>query len=252
MSGVIIKGKLPQVQLPAYTFDPKLPVVTVQREVGTRAYIISRAQALRAAGFRVDVSQEGDSPAWRLEARVEGDPNDPNAQIENTHELRVNVLYPDVRTNRVLQRQFGSDAAPDIAEVQMLAGKIQTGEYTYETALASISTDIVSANQAVAVRLLDLLLLGTDTFVQFQDVYVHTFNFGTLRDLTLDRSNVGKIFTSGALRAAENIPDSLSLDDGYWIKMKPEKVVSIGQGEVLKYEYWWAEEWTDLLYDAAT
>lgn len=252
MSGVIKKGVQQSTMLPEVDLAPNLPPTTRIRAVGSRPYCLAQAVNYRRAGWRASVRQEGDTPLWRMEASIEGDPADANSTLENTHELRANLLNPDLKSNLVLRSKFVGDAIPSIAGVQKLANQILTGEIDYAAALVTIEEALEDADVALGVELLDLLLSGADTFTSFQYVYIHTFNFGSAADLSADFTNVGKFFSTPQLRFAEGIPQIVDLPAGEWLKMAPEKTVAIGECITLKYEYWWAETWSTLLYDPAT
>lgn len=247
--------------LPELDMAPNVPTTTRIRATGGRNYIIGQASAYRASGYKVTTRQDGDSPIWKLEASVEGDPNDPQgeASLENTHELRANLLSPDIRTNAVLISHFDLG----VNTVNYLYGEAQSilsGDQTRTEVLdyignaANVEVHGVQPDEVTdATSFIDLILGGTDTFTKYQYVYVHTLNFGTLYDATIDYSNVSKRFTTEQMIFAESIPDSLNLPQtGEWLKTAPEKVVQLGGGFSLKYEYWWNELYSSLLYEVAT
>lgn len=259
------KGRSSSSLLPEYDFAPNLPGVKTHREIGPPEYILSRAIALRNAGYTTATKQEGDTPLWSLSARIEGDPA--NAEtLENTHELRANLLNPDIKTNAVLQRRLaavynvlpGEDFTISIlAAVESMATQIRnsdTAAEDYDASILELTETYPTSRDggALAIELLELLLTGVSTYLEFQYVYVHTFNLGVGQAAEIDYSNVGKIFTASPIDA-EGIPTSLNLPDGMeWIKIAPEKVVNLGQGESLKYEYWSANEWSRLIFEVAT
>lgn len=251
MSGVIYKGKKSTILQPDLDFIPKVGVRQRPKFEGTRDECVARAFQYYAQGARASVVQQNDSPIWRMEAHVEGVEGDPNQNIQNTHELRVNVSNPDIKTNLVLQSLF-SGAAAAISFVQTLANAVEAGRMSYTEARADIAAEetleIETSELPAAYELLDELLLGATSFAQFEYVYIHTFNFGPLADLLSDYTNVGRIFTSAQVESAENTPSEHVLPAGEWIKLPPERIDSLGQNTQLKYEYWWSQEFSRLRY----
>lgn len=237
-----------------YTFSPTAPTRVTDRSEGGYDHMLSVARSYKAAGWTAEVDQIGDSPVWTCIATADGEPGSDDSDLQNTHELRVNLLNPDLKANRHLQSQFTTGTAPkQIAEVQRLADSVRSGSTTYDEAVASIaaSSVIESTDIAVATNLLDLLITGNDTFVEFQYVYRHTFNYGSINDKVADFEGVQQIYSTAGLRFKEAIPDSLELPDGEWLKLAPEQLVERGNRETLSYEYWWAESWSTLLYATA-
>lgn len=240
-----------------YIFSPNAPTRVIDRAEGPEADMLALAYTYRQAGWTAETEQIGDSPVWSMIASTEGDPVNPSADVQNTHELRVNVHYPDIKANLHLQSQFTtSPAVASIAFVQLRANQIMDGSKTYEAAVNGWVDDAESPIQApdhlIATQLLDLLLLDRNlTFPDFQYVYTHTFNYGSLQDAVADFSNVRAFFDTSQLIATEGVPDLLDLPAGEWLKLPPEQLVELGGQKVLKYEYWWADSWTTLLYAPA-
>lgn len=256
----LFKGVKSADHFPDLEFIPRVGIRQRPKHIRTHAEAIALGYQYMGAGMRASVTQVGESPIWRVEAQVEGAQGDPDQNIQNTHELRVNVLNPDIKANRVLQELFWGDAAPDLRKgvaakkisfVHGMAREVEAGDLSYDEAVAEIlsSTSIFADTDLDAAReLLDELLLGADSYVEFQYVYVHTFNFGPLADLVSDYSNVGRIFTSAQVEEAENTPAVHVLPAGEWIKIPPERTDSLGSNTSIKYEYWWAEEYSRLRY----
>ena len=242
-------------KLPSYDMTPGVGIKTSYRHETTYAKARALAGNYYNAGIMATCKQIGDSPVWSVEATLEGE----NAtDLQSTHELRINLLQNDVKANRVLQGQLGgigtSLAVSRIAEVESIARSIISGKETYENEITNMFASELFPTPEIAgigQDLLDMLLAGTTGFQSFAYVYVHTFNFGSWRDTVADFVNVQKIFTTAQLIAAENIPTNAQVPNGEWLKLPPEQVVQLGQRKQLKYEYWWAEEWSRLLYEEA-
>lgn len=252
---LIYKGVKGAWQKPDLDFIPRTGIRQRPKFTGTRDQCIAIAGQFFGQGARASVTQQGDSPIWRVEAQVEGVEGAPDQNIQNTHELRVNVLNPDIKSNLKLQ-SFFAGAAKSLSFIQKLANSVAIGDISYAEARADIAAEetleIEDSEINAAYEFLDTLLLGTDSYAQFQYVYVHTFNFGTLAELFSDYSNVGRIFTSAQVESAENTPAENVLPAGEWLKIPPERVDSLGQNTQLKYEYWWAESYSRQLYDEAS
>lgn len=250
----IFKGQISINKLPDLEFIPKVGIRQRPKHIRTRDQAVALGAQYMAAGMRATVTQEGDSPIWRVEAQVEGATGDPSLNIQNTHELRVNVNNPDFKSNLKTQ-SFFAGAAASLSFIQKLGNAVISGEMTYDDARADIAAaetlEIEDDEIEDAYNILDELLLGADSYTQFSYVYVHTFNFGPLADLISDFSNVGRIFTSAQVEQAENTPAEHALPEGEWLKLPPERIDSLGQNTALKYEYWWANTYSRYRYDEA-
>lgn len=256
--GRIIKGQSSATQLPDLEFIPNQGIRTIYRRKFTN-YDDARnaAAALFSDKVRTSVRQDGDAPIWTVESSYEGDPTDPNSDLQNTHELRVNTLNPKATTSQVmkdrLQSYYGGNAARLAVTLEGWAEKIRDADDPYavydQTVEDMATTGPFISDVASAQELLDLFVYGTDDFFDFKYVYVHTFNFGTQRDLEIDNSNVLRIFTTAQMANAESIPANFGLPDGEWLKLPPEKITHVGNRAELKYEYWWAKTWSRWLYE---
>lgn len=250
----IFKGQTSAHLLPDLDFIPKVGIRQRPKFTGPRDQAIAVANQYLQAGARASVTQQGDSPIWRVEAQIDGLEGEPNQNIQDTHELRVNVLNPDIKTSPVLQSYFAGAAAA-LSFIQKLANAVLAGEITYSEARADIASEetleVGDTELDAAYAFLDELLLGADTYITFQYVYIHTFNFGPIADLLSDYSNVARIFTTTQVEQAENTPTEHALPAGEWLKIPPERIDSLGQNTQLKYEYWWAERWSRLRYEEA-
>jgi hypothetical protein len=257
---VIKKGQMVGNKLPDLEFIPNVGKRTIlRREFGDYTTAVAYAASLYSINTRASVRQQGDGPKWMVESSYEGDPDDPNADLVNTHEIRINVLNPDIKANTYLQSrftaQYGSKAARNIATIEKFANGIKTSstpESEYNTLISDMATTgtFISDSAALAIQLLNELLLGADTFIDFQYVYTHTFNFGSQQDAIPDHFGVRQIFTPAGVVADENIPAFFGFTavGGEWFKLPPEITEMYGGRRLLKYEYWWAEQWSTLRY----
>jgi hypothetical protein len=257
--GRIIKGQ-PDAQLtPDLEFIPNVgPRTILRRDFTNYNEARNHAAGLSAAGFRSSVRQKGEAPIWTVESSFEGDPNDPDSDLQNTHELRANVLNPDWKSNLYTHSLFtASPAGASMAYLERKANAIKSDDVDYNTVRNELVDDATSPIQAadfvLCQSLLDDLLAGNDTFIDFQYVYTHTFNFGSQRDYIPDHFGVRSIFTPGGLISDENVPALLGIDDvgGEWLKLPPEVTDMYGGRRILKYEYWWAEQWNPRQYPLA-
>jgi hypothetical protein len=254
---VIKKGQPSAPILPDLDYIPNVGVRTIQRK-DFMSYEDAKAFAFACLqdGMKASVRQQGDAPIWRVEAQAEGDPSNPDSDLQDTHELRVNVLYPDIKTNLVTREIFNVNndglSAKRIALLEKYANDLKTSD-SLDSEYTTLIQDLATTGPFVSVadkarELIDELLIGSDTYPEFQYVYTHTFNFGSVSDLRADFSNVQRIFTTDELTQAENIPFELEMPAGEWIKLPPEQTVMFGGRELLKYEYWWAQSWSRLRY----
>lgn len=256
MSGVIFKGKIAQDLLPDLEFIPGVGLRTRPKHLRTHDEAVRLAANYFRIGMRAAVTQEGDSPIWRVTASIEGDPSNPDPtseELQNTHELRANVLNPDWKTNLYTQNLFtASPAAASMTYIERRANGIKSDDVKYADVVDDLVVDtnspILPADYDLAVSLLDELLAGADTFLDFQYVYTHAFTFGSGRDYPADFNGVRKIFTAQEVINAEGTPAGFEMPAGDWVKLPPEKTVMYGGRASLKYEYWWAGQWSPLRY----
>ena len=248
----IIKGQLSAQQTNDLEFIPNVGMRTIiRRSFAIYSEAVAYAASLFSSGVRVSVRQQGDAPIWNVESAYEGDPNDPDADLQNTHELSVNIERLSIKLNPYLRSQFTGNAFAAMAAVQKVADKYLAGDYASTTdAITALADqeDIDSADLTLAGNVFYLFISGADEYISHDYVYTHTFNFGSQTDLTLDNSNVGAVFTTAQLRDAEAIPANQALPNGEWLKLPPEEATMYGGREVLKYEYWHAASWDSLLY----
>ncbi len=248
----IIKGQLSAQQTNDLEFIPNVGMRTILRKsFAIYSEAVAYASNLFTDGVRVSVRQQGDAPIWNVESTYEGDPNDPDADLQNTHELRVNIERLSIKLNPHLRSQFTGNAFASMAAVEKIANKYMAGDYaSVEDAIAALADldDIDAADLTIAGEVFYLFISGADEYISHDYVYTHTFNFGTQVDLELDNSNVGAVFTTSQLRDAEAIPAEQALPNGEWLKLPPEEATMYGGREVLKYEYWHAASWDSLLY----
>lgn len=258
--GRLIKGQASAQQKNDVEFIPNVGMRTIlRRDFFNYDQAVAHAAANFGEGIKSSVRQKGDEPIWTVETSFEGDPNDPDSDIQNTHELRVNILNPDIKANLVLQRRFTQTYggyAKQIAAVENYANAVKNAEdpsAEYNTLISDMATTgpFVADNAALAIRLLDKLLVGSDTFIDFQYVYVHTFNVGVQRELVPDRFGEIEVFSPGGVVDAEGTPALMGLVGvgGEWLKLPVETTTMYGGRVLHKYEYWWADEWDDLTYD---
>jgi len=252
----IWKGQTTVAKLPEYELTPGVGIKTTYRHQAPYATAKAIAAQYFNAKIPATVKQDGDSPVWIVEATIEGENE---SDLQSQHELRLNLLNPDIKSNPVLVEKFGggNTAIARIAEIERISKLITGGDSTYDAESQSIYAADNSLFQTApmiddAIELLNTMLIGTASYQSFAYVYTHTFNFGNWRDTVADYSNVQCIFTTEQMRDAENIPSTIQLPDGEWLKLPPEQVVQLGQRKQLKYEYWWSDKWSRLLYRDAS
>jgi hypothetical protein len=263
---VLRKGAVAAGQQPDIDMIPGRGIVyRPKSEYLDRDAALSDALDYYVSGIRATVVQKGDSPIWRVEAQQEGDPTDPNEDLQNTHELRVNVINPDIRANTFLLEKLGTNADSKLAWLAKIYADYAGGSRSWTDTINSIAItgatpfDLVespfdstdTAGIALANKVLSSWLYNNDTFIDFQYVYTHTFNFGLTSEKRSDFTNVRRVFTATQVRDAEKTPESHDLPEGEWLKLPPERVEMIGGRITLKYEYWWAEIWNPILYRRA-
>jgi len=232
------------------------PRTITRRDFNDYDQAVAHASALFGSGTKSSVKQRGEEPIWTVESSFEGDPNDPDSDLQNTHELRANVLNPDWKSNLYTQSLFTASPAPaSLAYLERKANEIKNSAVDYTTVVNELVDDATSpiqpADYALSVLLLDDQLAGNDTFIEFQYVYTHTFNFGSQRDYIPDHFGVRKIFTPSGIIADELIPEHLGIEEvaGEWLKLPPEITEMFGGRRILKYEYWWATQWNPRQYE---
>lgn len=231
----------------------------VDRWEGANSEMLPKALNYYASGWNVSLRPNEGTPIWTVEAAVEGDPNNPNTDIVNIHELHGNVLNPSNLTSPYLHSQFTGDPDACIAYVVDLANEVRNGNLTYTEAvsvgLETAGLPIVAADVELCTELLKELLRGVTHYYKFQLVYRHTYNFGPLSSMRAGVENIGCIFQPEELIDEEGIPD-LEAEDildmgGEWLKVFPQKRVELGQRRQVSREYWWADDASPLYYPPA-
>lgn len=235
-------------------FIPGVGIRTTRRASGSRNDILALSWQHYAGGWTARASQDGDSPVYRMIASVEGDPNDPNADKQNTHELHGNVLSRGIFGCKALQDKFvTTEKAAAFTLITRLYNDLLAGKMDYDTAIAKIGeggggNPFDDEDLLLAAEVLDEMLTGLDHVNVFSYAYRHTFNFGPLASAITNFGNVGHYYTLSELRNEEGIPSTFNLPEGEWLKIFPVATQMLGQRKQLTYEYWWAETWSRKVY----
>lgn len=232
------------------------PTYGVVYEALTLDYANGLAIDLRRLFTEVQLEPISDGPAYRITATTTRDinasPDDPTEQIIDTHELDGSVYQQPLLGSPALQSHF-DDPEGVISLVSQLANDIKKHSKTREEVILLLAAIPGSDAQEIAdaTDLLDMLVAGNDSYVDTRYVYKQTFNVPDDVPFTLNYNNINCVFSTTAdLLRLENIelPANFTLPEGQWLKITPKQIKQYGSSIQFLYEYWWATEWSALLY----
>lgn len=256
--------------------DPKSGRTSVYRWKGTPIDIEALNEQFVLAGYSTEVDPDDDGGRSVLSVTTSGEnPTDArsDAAISDVWSLNPNVVekefwdLPVVKENlailanihdRVVLRQlFESFVRGDryVSDDLMREGAItqaisQLGNFS-DSDQVPLTNDLIELflsktgadTPAIQVfeQLLRDLILGAKSY-RVPNVYVlgRRRKFSSNTTFKASKKNVGRIFTTAELIAAEPVPDEIrfDLEDGYWLKETP----SVNQVENGKWEIF--QEWT--------
>jgi hypothetical protein len=217
---------------------------------------------LVASGYSgISFTREGDSPLWRLEGTVAGNPegdfgegtDDPLNQILDTYELAVNQIQQSILVNENVVNTLTNG---NIDFIRDTYNQIVRGEKSIDEGVTAVTAE-AGTNSALAVQVLRDLHRDHDTFLAFAYVFRRTRSVPPVRaDFEVLFTGVNKVWTREQIitfEVLDALEEPFTLPTGgEWLKLPPEVNAQAGQRTQVIWEYHWADEWNSAYYEAYT
>jgi hypothetical protein len=218
---------------------------------------------LRANGYAYEVEPLGESP-YSIVTTLAVEPDATADTILNDlWELDGNDLEKDYWSAPAVNAWLGDLNLTQRANVRAIVeryvregGKETEFRDDVSIALGGDGLPIVSpASDAILDLIVSDLVAGTQSFAVSAYVLRRSITVPAGTNIGPSFSNANRIFTSAQLVSVEpTIPLNLraTLPDGYWQKKTPSASQQPDGRWVYRVEYWWAEEYSTMLYETAS
>jgi hypothetical protein len=248
---------------PAQRWTPRGGFVTNPRTKLLNASVASFTASLRANGYAYEVEPLGESP-YSIVTTLAVEPDATADTILNDlWELDGNDLEKDYWSAPAVNAWLGDLNLTQRANVRAIVeryvregGKETEFRDDVSIALGGDGLPIVSpASDAILDLIVSDLVAGTQSFAVSAYVLRRSITVPAGTNIGPSFSNANKIFTSAQLVSVEpTIPLNLraTLPDGYWQKKTPSASQQPDGRWVYRVEYWWAEEYSTMLYETAS
>jgi hypothetical protein len=248
---------------PAQRWTPRGGFVTNPRTKLLNASVASFTASLRANGYAYEVEPLGESP-YSIVTTLAVEPDATADTILNDlWELDGNDLEKDYWSAPAVNAWLGNLTLIERANVRAIVeryvregGKETEFRDDVSIALGGDGLPIVSpASDAILDLIVSDLVAGTQSFAVSAYVLRRSITVPAGTNIGPSFSNANKIFTSAQLVSVEpTIPLNLraTLPDGYWQKKTPSASQQPDGRWVYRVEYWWAEEYSTMLYETAS
>ena len=218
-------------------YDPRSGTTYTLRYQGTTTAILAQKATLQALGYRVRYTPNEQGYDMLEAERSGADDADPNEPLSSLWYPKYNLLDKSVWDHPKVRAIFAK--TPDLdartAWKAMVQGWLlgdRTSQHSTETGqaisyayLRSIAVDRWGATAADVEALLEGLTKGLEICPYCQQVLIHLYTIAKNATLRPSIANIGGVYTTDGLIAAEAIPTSqLNFDiaTGYWHKSAPE------------------------------
>lgn len=248
---------------PAQRWTPRGGFITNPRTKLLNTSVASFTASLRANGYAYEVEPLGESP-YSIVTTLAVEPDATADTILNDlWELDGNDLEKDYWSAPAVDAWFGEMDLIQKAAVRALIERwVREGgdpeDFRNEVAAAFAggpSSGLSAQDEAILDLIVSDLAAGTQSYAIAAYVLRRSVTVPAGTTLAPSFGNANKIFTSAQLVATENtIPLNLraSLPDGYWQKKTPTASQQPDGRWVYRVEYWWAEEYSTMLYETAS
>ena len=248
---------------PAQRWTPRGGFITNPRTKLLNASVASFTASLRANGYAYEVEPLGESP-YSIVTTIAVEPDATADTILNDlWELDGNDLEKDYWSAPAVDAWFGEMDLIQKAAVRALVERwVREGgdpeDFRNEVAVAFAggpSSGLSAQDEAILDLIVSDLAAGTQSYAIAAYVLRRTVTVTAGTTLAPSFGNANKIFTSLQLVATETtIPLNLraSLPDGYWQKKTPTATQQPDGRWTYRVEYWWAEEYSTMLYETAS
>jgi hypothetical protein len=230
------------------TWDPRLGWQSTRRWRGTLDTLATAVNTLQASGYRITIEPDPDSPYATLSATVAGpeDGTSPDTSLLTTWALLGNDLEKDTIELPKVQA----------ALVTLSDSGLSNFRKDLQAALDAFTPPDATpfALDAIMTGLYRSKLRGVESYAVSQFVLRRTTFASVLASYKPSLANIGRIYTTAALTAAEQIPNTLRFDlpDGYWLKRTPTWEQQDADRAQITQEWWHAESYDPFIYDTAT
>lgn len=248
---------------PAQRWTPRGGFITNPRTKLLNTSVASFTASLRANGYAYEVEPLGESP-YSIVTTLAVEPDATADTILNDlWELDGNDLEKDYWSAPAVDAWFGEMDLIQKAAVRALIERwVREGgdpeDFRNEVAAAFAggpSSGLSAQDEAILDLIVSDLAAGTQSYAIAAYVLRRSVTVPAGTTLAPSFGNANKIFTSAQLVATETtIPLNLraSLPDGYWQKKTPTASQQPDGRWVYRVEYWWAEEYSTMLYETAS
>lgn len=248
---------------PAQRWTPRGGFVTNPRTKLLNGSVAAFTASLRANGYAYEVEPLGESP-YSIVTTLAVEPDATADTILNDlWELDGNDLEKDYWSAPAVKAWLGNLTLIERANVRAVVeryvregGKESEFRDDVAVALGGDGLPIVGGpSDAILDLIVSDLAAGTQSFAVSAYVLRRSITVPAGTTIAPSFANANKIFTSAQLVAVETtIPINLrqTLPDGYWQKKTPSASQQPDGRWVYRVEYWWAEEYSTMLYETAS
>lgn len=248
---------------PAQRWTPRGGFITNPRTKILNTSVASFTASLRANGYAYEVEPLGESP-YSIVTTLAVEPDATADTILNDlWELDGNDLEKDYWSAPTVEAWLAALDLTQRANVRAIVERyVREGgdQSDFENEVAGAlaggaGTGLNPSDKAILDLIVSDLAAGTQSYAIAAYVLRRSVTVPAGTTLAPSFGNANKIFTSAQLVATETtIPLNLrvALPDGYWQKKTPTASQQPDGRWVYRVEYWWAEEYSTMLYETAS
>lgn len=248
---------------PAQRWTPRGGFITNPRTKLLNTSVASFTASLRANGYAYEVEPLGESP-YSIVTTLAVEPDATADTILNDlWELDGNDLEKDYWSAPAVEGWLAALDLTQRANVRAIVERyVREGgdQSDFENEVAGAlaggaGTGLNPSDKAILDLIVSDLAAGTQSYAIAAYVLRRSVTVPAGTTLAPSFGNANKIFTSAQLVATETtIPLNLrvALPDGYWQKKTPTASQQPDGRWVYRVEYWWAEEYSTMLYETAS
>lgn len=248
---------------PAQRWTPRGGLITNPRTKMLHSSVPAFTASLRANGYAYEVEPMGETP-YSIVTTLAVDPEATSDTILNDlWELDGNDLEKDYWSAPAVVAWLGNLDLTQRANVRAIVERYvrdggDQGDFENEVAGAlagGAATGLQPSDKLILDSIVSDLAAGTQSYATGAFVLRRTVTRPANTALGPSFANVNKIFTQAQLFSAEpTIPLNLraTLPDGFWQKKPPSARQQVDGRWQYAVEYWWAEEYSTMLYETAS
>lgn len=248
---------------PAQRWTPRGGLISNPRTKMLHGTVAAFTANLRAQGYAYEVEPMGETP-YSIVTTLAVDPDATSDTILNDlWELDGNDLEKDYWSAPAVTEWLGSLDMTQRANIRAIVERYvrEGGSQTdFENEVAGAlaggaSTGLNPEDKVILDKIVSDLAAGTQSYAVAAYVLRRTVTVPANTALGPSFANANKIFTQSQLFSAEpTIPLNLraTLPDGVWQKKTPQARQQPDGRWQYAVEYWWAEEYSTMLYETAT